>query len=53
MFDNYSPRYQARFRPAQVRQMFESAGLRGVKDVTLQNERRHMVAFVGERAEHS
>jgi hypothetical protein len=27
--------------------MFASAGLREVKDVTLANERRHMVAFVG------
>jgi hypothetical protein len=30
--------------------MFESAGLLRVKDVTFENERRHMVAFVGRRA---
>jgi uncharacterized protein YbaR (Trm112 family)/2-polyprenyl-3-methyl-5-hydroxy-6-metoxy-1,4-benzoquinol methylase len=53
MFDNYSPRYQERFRPAQVQRMFESAGLQGVKDVTFDNERRHMVAFVGRRPEYS
>jgi 2-polyprenyl-3-methyl-5-hydroxy-6-metoxy-1,4-benzoquinol methylase/uncharacterized protein YbaR (Trm112 family) len=49
MFDNYSPRYQFRYRPEEVRQVFEEAGLVGVKDVTLDNEKRHMVAFVGTR----
>jgi uncharacterized protein YbaR (Trm112 family)/SAM-dependent methyltransferase len=53
MFDNYSPRYQHRFRPADVRRMFERRGLQGVKDVTLANERRHMVAFVGYRPERA
>ena len=49
MFDNYSPRYQFRYRPEEVRRMFEGAGLVGVKDVTFDNEKRHMVAFVGTR----
>jgi 2-polyprenyl-3-methyl-5-hydroxy-6-metoxy-1,4-benzoquinol methylase len=47
MFDNYSPRYQFRYRPEEVRRMFEAAGLIEVKDVTFDNEKRHMVAFVG------
>jgi 2-polyprenyl-3-methyl-5-hydroxy-6-metoxy-1,4-benzoquinol methylase/uncharacterized protein YbaR (Trm112 family) len=47
MFDNYSPPYQFRYRPEQVRAMFEGAGLKDVKDVTFDNEKRHMVAFVG------
>jgi SAM-dependent methyltransferase len=53
MFDNYSPRYQHRYTPSQVRRMFETAGLSSVRDVTLENERRHMVAFVGRRPEPS
>lgn len=47
LFDNYSPRYQYRYTPDQVRSMFESAGLLDIRDVTLANEARHMVAFVG------
>ncbi|HEY0833311.1 MAG TPA: methyltransferase domain-containing protein [Azospirillum sp.] len=49
LFDNYSPRYQYRYHPAEVRRMFEAEGLAEVKDVTLANEARHMVAFVGTR----
>ena len=49
MFDNYSPRYQYRYRPEQVASMFTAAGLKNVKDVTLPNEMRHMVAFVGDK----
>jgi SAM-dependent methyltransferase/uncharacterized protein YbaR (Trm112 family) len=48
LFDNYSPRYQYRYTPEEVRAMFERARLRNVRDVTLANEARHMVAFVGE-----
>jgi SAM-dependent methyltransferase/uncharacterized protein YbaR (Trm112 family) len=47
LFDNFSPRYQYRYRPEQVRKMFEAAGLIEIQDTTLANEARHMVAFVG------
>lgn len=50
MFDHFSPRYQFRYTPDQVRAMFARAGLRDIKDVTLDNEARHMVAFVGTKA---
>jgi 2-polyprenyl-3-methyl-5-hydroxy-6-metoxy-1,4-benzoquinol methylase/uncharacterized protein YbaR (Trm112 family) len=46
LFDNYSPRYQYRYSPRQVRRMFEAAGLTEIQDTTLANEARHMVAFV-------
>jgi SAM-dependent methyltransferase len=49
MFDNYSPRYQYRYQPHEVASMFTAAGLRNVRDVTLPNEMRHMVAFVGDK----
>jgi SAM-dependent methyltransferase len=47
MFDNYSPPYQFRYTPEEVRRMFTDAGLTDIQDVTLANEARHMVAFVG------
>lgn len=49
LFDNYSPRYQYRYTPEQVRSMFEGHGLTNVRDVTFDNEARHMVAFVGDK----
>ena len=49
MFDHFSPKYQYRYTPDQVRAMFARAGLTGMKDVTLANEARHMVAFVGNK----
>ena len=49
LFDNYSPRYQHRYTPEQVRHMFELEQLDNVRDVTLANEARHMVAFVGHK----
>lgn len=49
LFDHLSPRYQFRYEPEQMRKMLEEAGLRNVRDVTLANEARHMVAFVGDR----
>jgi 2-polyprenyl-3-methyl-5-hydroxy-6-metoxy-1,4-benzoquinol methylase/uncharacterized protein YbaR (Trm112 family) len=49
MFDHFSPKYQYRYTPDQVREMFEREGLTAVKDVTLANEARHMVAFVGDK----
>jgi 2-polyprenyl-3-methyl-5-hydroxy-6-metoxy-1,4-benzoquinol methylase/uncharacterized protein YbaR (Trm112 family) len=45
LFDNFSPRYQYRYTGAEVRQMFETAGLVDIRDTTLANEARHMVAF--------
>jgi len=51
MFDHFSPKYQYRYTPEQVRAMFEGAGLLSVRDVTFENEARHMVAFLGEKPE--
>jgi ubiquinone/menaquinone biosynthesis C-methylase UbiE/uncharacterized protein YbaR (Trm112 family) len=50
MFDHFSPKYQYRYTPDQVRAMFARAGINDSKDVTLDNEARHMVAFVGNKA---
>jgi 2-polyprenyl-3-methyl-5-hydroxy-6-metoxy-1,4-benzoquinol methylase/uncharacterized protein YbaR (Trm112 family) len=47
LFDNFSPRYQYRYHPEEVRHMFEAAGLTDIRDTTLANEARHMVAFIG------
>lgn len=47
LFDNYSPRYQFRYHAAEVEAMFEEKGLKNIKDTTLENEARHMVALVG------
>lgn len=49
LFDNFSPRYQYRYTPQQVRLMFEAAGLMDIQDTTLANEARHMVAFVARK----
>lgn len=47
LFDNYSPRYQFRYRPREICRFFEDAGMHAIEDTTLENEKRHMVAFVG------
>lgn len=47
LFDNYSPRYQFRYHAHEIRQFFEDAGMDAIEDTTLDNEARHMVAFVG------
>ena len=47
LFDNFSPRYQFRYRPEEIRQFFVDSGLGEIEDTTLANEMRHMVAFVG------
>lgn len=47
LFDNYSPRYQFRYHPEEIRRYFVDAGMRSIADTTLENEQRHMVAFVG------
>ena len=44
MFDHFSPKYQYRYTPEQVRTMFEHAGLLSVRDVTFDNENLY-VAF--------
>ena len=49
LFDNYSPPYQYRYHPHEVEAQFKAAGLGDVKDVTFENEARHMVAFVGRK----
>lgn len=51
LFDNFSPRYQFRYTADQVARLFAAAGLQDVRDATLANEARHMVAFVGTRGE--
>jgi SAM-dependent methyltransferase len=47
LFDNYSPRYQFRYHPQEIRRFFEDAGMEAIEDTTFENEMRHMVAFVG------
>lgn len=49
LFDNYSPRYQYRYTASQMQQMFLDRNLQRVRDVTFDNEARHMVAFVGDK----
>jgi SAM-dependent methyltransferase/uncharacterized protein YbaR (Trm112 family) len=49
LFDNFSPRYQYRYSPQEIRQMFEAAGLTEIQDTTLANEARHMVAFAASK----
>jgi uncharacterized protein YbaR (Trm112 family)/2-polyprenyl-3-methyl-5-hydroxy-6-metoxy-1,4-benzoquinol methylase len=49
LFDNYSPRYQYRYKPQQMYQMFATAGLTEIRDTTLANEARHMVAFAARK----
>jgi SAM-dependent methyltransferase/uncharacterized protein YbaR (Trm112 family) len=49
LFDNFSPRYQFRYKPQQMLRMFEAAGLNEIRDTTLANEARHMVAFTARK----
>jgi uncharacterized protein YbaR (Trm112 family)/2-polyprenyl-3-methyl-5-hydroxy-6-metoxy-1,4-benzoquinol methylase len=49
LFDNYSPPYQYRYHPHEVEAKFKAAGLEAVRDVTFENEARHMVAFIGRK----
>jgi len=49
MFDNYSPRYQYRHTVPEIEALFASEGYEEVKDVTLPNEARHMLAVLGTR----
>ena len=50
MFDNYSPRYQYRHTVPEILELFRSAGYENLKDVTLENEARHMLAVLGTRS---
>ena len=49
MFDNYSPPYQYRHTVPEIVDLFRSEGFVGMKDVTLDNEARHMLAVLGQR----
>jgi SAM-dependent methyltransferase len=49
MFDNYSPRYQYRHTVPEIAGFMRELGFADVKDVTLENEARHMLAVLGRR----
>ena len=49
MFDNYSPRYQHRHTVDEIAALLRTLGFERVREVTLDNERRHMLALLGER----
>jgi 2-polyprenyl-3-methyl-5-hydroxy-6-metoxy-1,4-benzoquinol methylase/uncharacterized protein YbaR (Trm112 family) len=50
MFDNYSPKYQYRHTVPEIMDLFRSEGFEDLKDVTLDNEARHMLAVLGRKA---
>ena len=50
MFDNYSPRYQYRHTVPEILELFRGEGYENLKDVTLENEARHMLAVLGTRS---
>ena len=49
MFDNYSPRYQYRHTVPEILELFRSEGSTALRDVTLDNEARHMLAVLGRK----
>jgi ubiquinone/menaquinone biosynthesis C-methylase UbiE/uncharacterized protein YbaR (Trm112 family) len=49
MFDNYSPRYQYRHTVPEIIELFRTEGYVDMKDVTLDNEARHMLAILGRK----
>lgn len=49
MFDNYSPRYQYRHTVPEIMAAMRELGFVDLKDVTLENEARHMLAVLGRR----
>ena len=49
MFDNYSPRYQHRHTVPEILGLFAEEGFVDAREVTLANERRHMLAVLGWR----
>lgn len=50
MFDNYSPKYQYRHTVPEIMELFRSEGFEDLKDVTLANEARHMLAVLGRKS---
>ncbi|PYQ66060.1 MAG: hypothetical protein DMF53_04230 [Acidobacteria bacterium] len=46
MFDNYSPRYQYRHTVPEILELFRGEGYTELRDVTLDNEARHMLAQI-------
>jgi 2-polyprenyl-3-methyl-5-hydroxy-6-metoxy-1,4-benzoquinol methylase/uncharacterized protein YbaR (Trm112 family) len=50
MFDNYSPKYQYRHTVPEIMDLFRSEGYENLKDVTLDNEARHMLAVLGTKS---
>jgi len=49
MFDNYSPPFQYRHTVPEILDLFRSEGYEGLRDVTLDNEARHMLAVLGRK----
>jgi 2-polyprenyl-3-methyl-5-hydroxy-6-metoxy-1,4-benzoquinol methylase/uncharacterized protein YbaR (Trm112 family) len=49
MFDNYSPPYQYRHTVPEIMELFRSEGYTDLRDVTLDNEARHMLAVLGRK----
>jgi SAM-dependent methyltransferase/uncharacterized protein YbaR (Trm112 family) len=49
MFDNYSPPFQYRHTVPEILDLFQSEGYTDLRDVTLDNEARHMLAVLGRR----
>jgi ubiquinone/menaquinone biosynthesis C-methylase UbiE/uncharacterized protein YbaR (Trm112 family) len=50
MFDNYSPPYQYRHTVPEIQELFRSEGYDDPRDVTLENEARHMLAVLGRKS---
>lgn len=50
MFDNYSPKYQYRHTVPEIVELFRSEGFENMRDVTLDNEARHMLAVLGRKS---
>ena len=49
MFDNYSPPFQYRHTVPEILGLFAGEGYADLKDVTLDNEARHMLAVLGKK----
>ena len=49
MFDNYSPPFQYRHTVPEIMDLFRNEGYEDLKDVTLDNEARHMLAVLGRK----
>jgi ubiquinone/menaquinone biosynthesis C-methylase UbiE/uncharacterized protein YbaR (Trm112 family) len=49
MFDNYSPPFQYRHTVPEIMELFRSEGYTDLRDVTLDNEARHMLAVLGKK----